>query len=969
MDRIPGRPRPRARRLLGALALYSALSLALTWPLVAHFTTHVPGDGIDDPALAWNLWWIKVRLVDQLQPDIFHVGWMFHPVGINLAFYTLTPLNGLLSVPLQTATSLVVANNLLLLSSFVLAGLGAFLLSLEVLRPLVIQGPANRHGFPRQAATTGALVAGLLYAFASAKLFYVSLGQFNIASSQWVPFCVLYVWRLGRALGPGTPHREAWRTGAMAGLFLVLQAWAELTYASFLLIFLAFHLAWRLGMGWRARRRSGDGDPPMQVTLTRLLAGYTAMAGPFLAGIAPFLAAMVPDLLQEGDFFASGGGFADIFSADLMGYLVPTRLHPLFGAWTAQLPFPNDKAQHIYLGYSALLLAVAGFLWLWWKKGGAEWATALFWGGSGFVFWLLTLGPHLRWAGQDLPVPGPFALVSRLPFFSGNRYPSRYGVMLLLCTAVLVACGTWWLVQEGRQRPGQPRPAGPRQLWAVATGVGLLLLLEHLSLPLPLSDFRTPSIYRQLAAIPGDFAVLELPTGWRNGARVMGYGDDVLLMMQQWYQTTHGKRRLGGNTSRNPPHKFQYFIDAPLLGDLIGLMNAHREHLAPVVAQQLEAMIQRNHPRAGQILRALGVRYVLVHVERATPALLRFVDQALPLTLVEQWQGLDWSGKPATIRLYEVQAPATEEWTVDLADPAGSTALAEGWASFVELDAQGPARRYATRSRPALLFNLPDEGGELTLELFGPATEATFRLNGHPVGTAVPLDPQAPTRVALPIPAGLAREPVDRLTVTFQGPLTPVTALAASPPRGSGRPIGKTGASLGPGVTVAVRSAGEEVGNFAHIWVNGRDVAQEGRGYHLAALGADGQVLGTARFDTSCVVELQPGCPPEQSAAMARWLRSWPAGTVIAGAVQDEASLRLGGEGVAALAAVGVATDLRGKLRWSHAFIGVVGAAPGTALEASSLLRPAGVYVGPAVDGAAVSGGVGRVWFTPSPAR
>jgi hypothetical protein len=34
-------------------------------------------------------------------------------------------------------------------------------------------------------------------------------------------------------------------------------------------------------------------------------------------------------------------------------------------------------------------------------------------------------------------------------------------------------------------------------------------------------------------------------------------------MMQQWYQSEHGQRRLGGNTSRNPAYKFQYFTDAP----------------------------------------------------------------------------------------------------------------------------------------------------------------------------------------------------------------------------------------------------------------------------------------------------------------------------------------------------------------------------------------------------------------------
>ena len=64
------------RRLLVALLFYGGLGIVLTWPLAAHLTTHVAGDGIDDPALAWNLWWIKARLLDQHQLDIFHVDWM-----------------------------------------------------------------------------------------------------------------------------------------------------------------------------------------------------------------------------------------------------------------------------------------------------------------------------------------------------------------------------------------------------------------------------------------------------------------------------------------------------------------------------------------------------------------------------------------------------------------------------------------------------------------------------------------------------------------------------------------------------------------------------------------------------------------------------------------------------------------------------------------------------------------------------
>jgi hypothetical protein len=115
-----------------ALLGYLALGLILTWPLVAHFATHVPGDGIDDPSLAWNLWWVKHTLVD-LPQNPFISAWQFWPIGINLAFYTLTVLNGTLAVPLVSAFGVIPAYNLLLLSTFVLGGFGAYLLCLEFL--------------------------------------------------------------------------------------------------------------------------------------------------------------------------------------------------------------------------------------------------------------------------------------------------------------------------------------------------------------------------------------------------------------------------------------------------------------------------------------------------------------------------------------------------------------------------------------------------------------------------------------------------------------------------------------------------------------------------------------------------------------------------------------------------------------------------------------------------------------------
>lgn len=930
------------------LSSYILLALLLTWPLVLHFGSHVPGDGIDDPSLVWNLWWIKARLIDQLRFDIFHVDWLFFPIEINLSFYTLTPLNGLLSIPLQTGLTPIIASNLILLSSYVLGGYGTFLLTRYLLtadrRPRTVdRGPQTADGrrsipntqSPDHLVILSSAAAGIVYAFASSKLFYASLGQFNIASSQWIPFTVLYVIRAGQT-------RRA-RDAALAALFLTFQAWSELTYASFLLIFIAFYFLWTQTADGRQRsavggRRSAVGD---------LLAPFLLMGALFTIGISPFLWAMLPDLLREGDFFASGGGFADIFSADLMGYLLPTRLHPLVGDWAAALPFPNDKGQQIFLGYSALLLGILGSVELIRCQG---WR-GLFWPLMAIFFWWLTLGAEARWAGQPLGIPGPFALISQLPFFSGNRYPSRYTVMLMLAVAVLVGWGVKG-INELRIKNGwaKYRLRG-RPFFILYSLFILFFLFEHLSTPLPLNDFRVPPIYAQIAAEPGDFTVLELPTGWRNGARVMGKSD-VLIMMQQWYQTDHGKRRLGGNTSRNPAYKFQYFTEAPLIGDLIALMNDERSpdgrpYLAAAIEDAWPELVARNREIAPFVLDFLNVRFVTVHVEKAPPPLLRFVEDVLPLSLVDEWQGSDWAGAASTIRLYRVDETSLRGgWGLDLGSPLGRLLAAEGW-SAAGIDGV----RHATRPQADLLLDLPKAGGSLHFELFGPAALAGIALNGASLAWTVSTVDDLQT-VDVAIPSRLADQPVDRLTVRFDG-LYPLAELWRN--RVDGWPVGATGVALPVDRPLVVRSAGKDAGDFAQILIAGENAAQSAIGYNLVALDPAGTVLDSAAFNTLI--------SPSESAAMADWLAQWPLGTVIAGAVRDEASYNLGEDAVSALRGVGVAADLRGAFRGSHAFIGVVGASVGSALEAFSPFHPATVAAGPPVDASQISGGVGRIEF------
>jgi hypothetical protein len=121
-------------------------------------------------------------------------------------------------------------------------------------------------------------------------------------------------------------------------------------------------------------------------------------------------------------------------------------------------------------------------------------------------------------------------------------------------------------------------------------------------------------------------------------------------------------------------------------------------------------------------------------------------------------------------------------------------------------------------------------------------------------------------------------------------------------------------------VGLLVRSAGQETGDFAHIYLNGRDVSLNRRGYNLVALDPAGRLLDSASFDTNA--------DPEASGRLAEWLGALSPGTVVAGAVRDEASANLGQAAVDAFATLGLTTDLRGHFRWGHAFITTVGSEP-----------------------------------------
>jgi hypothetical protein len=560
----------------------------MTWPLAAQFTTAIPAGG-DAWQHLWNLWWMKQALVD-LHTNPFHTDLLYYPYGVNLYFHTLVPLIGAISVPFQLlGFNLLAAYNLMVVLSFVAAGLGTYLLVhyLTGSRP-------------------GAFVAGLIFTFAPYHFAHL-LGQLNLTSLQWIPFYILALFKMwdpprlrsaecGVRIGAGSPHpptpnlqaptpnpHSALRTpqlwwAAGAGVWLAANAYTEWIYAMFLGLFTAWFLVWKIGVerqgpGWRAG--------------VARLAVLGAVAGVL---VAPMLIPMVQEA-RTATYMQSPAVDTLFYSSDVVDAFVPSPFHPLWGqigaAVAAHFPSRHPAERVVFAGYTALLLgglAVVAF---------RRRKAVLFWGVTALGAWVLSLGPVLQVWGRStftafgISIPLPYLALYYVPLLNIFRAPSRFIVLVMLALAVLAG---FVLAGVGRVRwRGVARPA---RVWGISAIVGALVLLEFLAIPSMVPPGYDVPFYQQLAQEPGDFAILELP----------------LRPMSDYetYQTVHGKPIIGGYLSRQPPDRF--VAETPVL-----------RYLLPTTA--VDDPVAGEAARTGLAdLRRAGVRYAVVHWWAFTPA-------------------------------------------------------------------------------------------------------------------------------------------------------------------------------------------------------------------------------------------------------------------------------------------------------------------------------------------------------------
>ena len=635
------------RREALAVAGFVAVALAFSWPLPIHLADALLGTG-DTPIYVWNLWVFRHEIVDNHRLPFLTSSILALSQPVPLVLHNYTTFANLLAFPLLPLLGLVRTFNLLIIASHTMTAYAMY-----------------RYARMRTGDSAAAWVGGLLFGF-SPYMTARSAEHFSLVLAAPLP---LFAWLLYRIHKNGPSFGMACGAGATV-------AWAFLCdpyYAVYCLLLTLFFIAHTVVAveprllavrreWWRAVldltilcvggliaglviRGGGRLDllgirisvirlytPMLILTLLVILRVWSRMRPRFVHSLS--LTACVRVAVTAGVMcvviltpvlYAAGSPFGErqwiwpeIFwqnsppGVDLLALLAPNPEHPWFGRlahdWLASMP--NGFVENVASIPLVALLTIG------WSMSLAGFRPPRAWMVFTVLFALLALGPFIRIGGHATYVPTPWALLRYLPVIGAARMPTRLMVVVMMGVAMLTTMALQHL--RGRvRRPG-----------LVTAVFAAVLLFELLPAPRALYSAAVPSIYRIVAADPRRIRVLELPFGVRDGMSSAGN----FSAFDQYYQTLHGKRLVGGYISRLPRRSAELYRRFPTLGAVL-----HLSEGLPVEAAELAEALAS----AERTIERLEIGYVVVDTAAATNALMDFARQAFRLTFIARAQNLE----------------------------------------------------------------------------------------------------------------------------------------------------------------------------------------------------------------------------------------------------------------------------------------------------------------------------------------
>jgi hypothetical protein len=481
--------------------------MAAPWSL--HPATRVVIDNPDTHLYAWTLGWdAHAFATDPLA--IFDAN-IYFPYANTLAYSENMIGSAFIAAPIIWLTGdLVLALNLVLLVSCMLCGLGAYVLG-------------RRLAF----GTAGAIIAGLVFAFAPTRFFRMS--QLHLNAVQWMPFAL--AWLHGYLDGGRA------RDLRLALAFFTLQALTSGHGAVMLGVAMVALVLYRL---------AGDALlAPLRRAKDVGVAGVLLLA-PAVLVLLPYRRAKAEIGLDRS--LERWGVTPESFLAS------PSIVHQYLLSLVTSRDLTAAASAFLFPGYLVLILAGIA---LWpvparapvepAASGARQLARRDVW-----FYGLLTLLSLSFFAGGPFDV---WAWVHAWPGFSFIRVPSRFMILTTLALAVLAGAGFDRLMAG----------ATAKATLLAGAALSVLLLAEYSAYPFTGVPFRVPApaIVAWLATQPAPFVVAEVPVPRAsNGGAFERFQTAAML-----HSTGHWQKTIHGYSGIQPPRSGQVFDELTTFPD------------------------------------------------------------------------------------------------------------------------------------------------------------------------------------------------------------------------------------------------------------------------------------------------------------------------------------------------------------------------------------------------------------------
>jgi len=540
-----------------ALLFFVGLSLVFLGPLTSNLAESAINEG-DDLQQMWSMGWVIHALTTD-PANLFKAN-IFWPYPNTLAYSDHLLVQALFSMPIVLTTgNLVLGYNLGMVLSFALSGWGSYLLVKDL-----------------TSSRAAGLLSGLIFAYAPYKVGHLS--QLNLLSTQWIPFCFLFLHRLllnglSSAQKAATPQEsqstnrsfatklslkqsakklvggwKGWGLALTLTLFFVLNSLSSTYYLFFMLPLLALYFVFF----YLAQRQWPSLRVLLQLALAFGLAFIIMLPTflPYLQVSAEQAAERTPREIEQ-------------FSANYRFYLGVPESNFFWGSTLSKYGGLGG-AHQLFPGALALLFSLIAISWpLLARFRGKHikfaptdtqtqrvvardrrWQPYIFLALAVFAL-LMSFGLVLKIKGLEIPMPYRL-FYDYVPGWKGLRAAMRYGVFVLLALSVTAGFGLALILNY------------VKLLFDKRNGFGLVVPLTFAGLTLlgTFWEYRSditrinpailpnpPQVYRWLAEPSRAGVVLELP---------MAKPPD-LPSIRNYYSTFNWQPTLGGESGYLPP--------------------------------------------------------------------------------------------------------------------------------------------------------------------------------------------------------------------------------------------------------------------------------------------------------------------------------------------------------------------------------------------------------------------------------